>query len=67
MQRVAAGPVTARSDEAFAIFKIEGLDNTKSSKSFVFDPTHLPTRARLDDAALRTRQERSNYSKVVQE
>ena len=37
----AAGPVTARSDEAFAIFKIEGVDNTKSSKSFDFDPTHL--------------------------
>ncbi|MGI8570826.1 MAG: hypothetical protein ACR2KT_18200 [Methylocella sp.] len=37
----AAGPVTVRSDEAFAIFKIEGVDNTKSSKSFDFDPTHL--------------------------
>jgi hypothetical protein len=37
----AAGPVTARSDEAFAIFKIESVDNTKSSKSFGFDPTHL--------------------------
>ncbi len=36
-----AGPVTARSNEAFAIFKIEGVDNTKSSKSFDFDPTHL--------------------------
>jgi hypothetical protein len=30
----AAGPVTARSDEAFAIFKIEAVDNTKSKKSF---------------------------------
>jgi hypothetical protein len=37
----AAGPVRARSDEAFAIFKIEGVDNTKSSKRFDFDPTHL--------------------------
>jgi hypothetical protein len=37
----AAGPVTARSDEAFAIFKIEAVDNTKSKKSFDFDPTHL--------------------------
>ena len=33
--------MTARSGEAFAIFKIEGVDNTKSSKSFDFDPTHL--------------------------
>jgi hypothetical protein len=37
----AAGPVTARSDEAFAIFKIEAVDNTQSSNSFDFDPTHL--------------------------
>jgi len=37
----AAGPVTARSDEAFAIFKIEAVDNTKPSGSFDFDPTHL--------------------------
>jgi hypothetical protein len=37
----AAGPVTTRSDEAFAIFKIETVDNTKSKKSFDFDPTHL--------------------------
>lgn len=37
----AAGPVTARSDEAFAIFKIEAVDNTKSSENFDFDPTHL--------------------------
>jgi hypothetical protein len=37
----AAGPVTARSDEAFAIFKIEAVDNTKPSESFDFDPTHL--------------------------
>jgi hypothetical protein len=37
----AAGPVKARSDEAFAIFKIEAVDNTKSSGSFDFDPTHL--------------------------
>ena len=36
-----AGPVTARSDEAFAIFKIEAVDNTKPSGSFDFDPTHL--------------------------
>jgi hypothetical protein len=33
--------VTARSDEAFAIFKIEAVDNTKLSESFDFDPTHL--------------------------
>jgi hypothetical protein len=37
----AAGPVTARSDEAFAIFKIEAVDNTKPGESFRFDPTHL--------------------------
>ena len=37
----AAGPVTTRSDEAFAIFKIEAVDNTKPSGSFDFDPTHL--------------------------
>jgi hypothetical protein len=37
----AAGPVTTRSDEAFAIFKIESVDNTKPSGSFDFDPTHL--------------------------
>lgn len=36
----AAGPVT-RSDEAFAIFKIEAVDNTKPSGSFDFDSTHL--------------------------
>jgi hypothetical protein len=36
-----AGPVTARSDEAFAIFKIEAVDTTKPSGSFDFDPTHL--------------------------
>lgn len=37
----AAGPVKARSDEAFAVFKIEAVDNTKTSGSFDFDPTHL--------------------------
>jgi hypothetical protein len=37
----AAGPVTARSDDAFASFKIEAVDNTKLSESFDFDPTHL--------------------------
>ncbi|HZV06218.1 MAG TPA: hypothetical protein VE999_14160 [Gemmataceae bacterium] len=37
----AAGPVTARSDEAFAIFKIEAVDNTKPSESFDFDPSYL--------------------------
>jgi hypothetical protein len=37
----AAGRVTTRSDEAFAIFKIEAVDNTKPSGSFDFDPTHL--------------------------
>src|SRR6202023_3028401 len=37
----AAGPWTTRSDEAFAIFKIEAVDNTKPSGSFDFDPTHL--------------------------
>ena len=35
------GPVTARPDEAFAIFKIEAVDNTKPGESFRFDPTHL--------------------------
>ena len=37
----AGGPVTTRSDEAFAIFKIEAVDNTKPHESFRFDPTHL--------------------------
>jgi hypothetical protein len=37
----AGGPVTTRSDEAFAIFKIETVDNTKPSENFYFDPTHL--------------------------
>jgi hypothetical protein len=37
----AAGPVTTRSGEAFAIFKIEAVDNTKSRENFDFDPTHL--------------------------
>jgi hypothetical protein len=37
----AIGPVTARPDEAFAIFKIEAVDNTKPGESFRFDPTHL--------------------------
>jgi hypothetical protein len=37
----AAGPVTTRPDEAFAIFKIEVVDNTQSSERFDFDPTHL--------------------------
>ena len=37
----AADPVTTRSDEAFAIFKIEAVDNTKPRGSFDFDPTHL--------------------------
>ena len=37
----AGGPVTTRPDEAFAIFKIEAVDNTKPSESFDFDPTHL--------------------------
>ncbi|MGH6936869.1 MAG: hypothetical protein ACRED2_11965 [Methylocella sp.] len=36
-----AGPVTARSDEGFAIFKIEAVDNAKTSGNFDFDPTHL--------------------------
>jgi hypothetical protein len=36
-----AGPVRARSDEAFAIFKIEAVDNTRPSERFDFDPTHL--------------------------
>ncbi len=35
------GPVTTRSDEAFAIFKIEAVDNTKPSGRFDFDPRHL--------------------------
>src|SRR3982074_2285598 len=37
----AAGPVKARSGEAFAIFKIEAVDNTKPSGRVDFDPTHL--------------------------
>jgi hypothetical protein len=37
----AAGTVTTRSGEAFALFKIEAVDNTKSRESFDFDPTHL--------------------------
>ncbi len=36
-----AGLVRARSDEAFAIFKIEAVDNTKPRERFDFDPTHL--------------------------
>jgi hypothetical protein len=48
----ASGPVRARSDEAFAIFKIEAVDNTKPSESFDFDPTHLSsTRASDQDVA----------------
>ena len=34
----AAGPVTTRSDEAFAIFKIEAADNTKPQRKFRFRP-----------------------------
>ncbi|QBR70136.1 hypothetical protein CU048_01280 [Beijerinckiaceae bacterium] len=34
----AAGPVAPRVDEGLAIFKIESLDNSKSGKSFTFDP-----------------------------
>jgi hypothetical protein len=37
----AVGPVTTRSEEAFAIFKIEAVDNTQSRERFDFDPTHL--------------------------
>src|ERR1700704_6032757 len=37
----AAGTVTTRSGEAFALFKIEAVDNTKSRENFDFDPTHL--------------------------
>src|ERR1700730_13831653 len=37
----AAGRGAKRSGEAFAIFKIEAVDNTKPSGSFDFDPTHL--------------------------
>jgi hypothetical protein len=36
-----AGPVKAPADEAFAIFKIESVDNTKPSKAFTFDPALL--------------------------
>lgn len=35
----ASGPVTAPSDEAFAVFKIETVDNSQPAKSFVFDPS----------------------------
>src|ERR1700730_8607743 len=51
----AAGPVATRSDEAFAIFKIEAVDNTKPRESFDFDATHLyvdqstPARGQLPD------------------
>src|SRR3984893_12547663 len=37
----AAGTVTTRSGEAFALFRIEAVDNTKSRENFDFDPTHL--------------------------
>lgn len=37
----ASGPVTSRTDEGFAFFKIETVDNTKSNKAFAFDPKLL--------------------------
>ncbi|SFK27433.1 hypothetical protein [Methylocapsa palsarum] len=35
----AHGPVTAPADQAFAIFKIANIDNTKTAKFFFFDPS----------------------------
>lgn len=37
----ASGPVEAAADQAFAVFKIETVDNTKRSKLFFFDPSLL--------------------------
>jgi hypothetical protein len=37
----ASGPVTSRTDEGYAVFKIETVDNTKSNKAFAFDPKLL--------------------------
>jgi hypothetical protein len=34
----AAGPVTTRSDEAFAIYKIEAVDKYKTQRKFRFRP-----------------------------
>ncbi|WP_036260463.1 hypothetical protein [Methylocapsa aurea] len=36
-----SGPVTAGADEAFAIFKIQSVDNSKPAKGFFFDPALL--------------------------
>jgi hypothetical protein len=36
-----SGPVTSKADEGYAVFKIETVDNTKSSKAFAFDPKLL--------------------------
>src|ERR1700736_4100148 len=62
----AAGPVTTRSDEAFAIFKIEAVDNTKPRESFDFDPTHLyvdqSTPEQKAKTAVRDRNRRFAYS-----
>lgn len=35
------GIATAKTDEAFAVFKIQTIDNTKQNDNFNFDPTHL--------------------------
>ncbi len=37
----ASGPVVSKPDEGYAFFKIETVDNTKSSKVFAFDPKLL--------------------------
>lgn len=37
----AYGAIKARTDEAFAIFEIVAIDNTKTEKNFYFDPSYL--------------------------
>jgi hypothetical protein len=37
----ASGPVASKSDEGYAFFKIENVDNTKANKAFAFDPKLL--------------------------
>jgi hypothetical protein len=36
-----AGPITAATNEGFAVFKIESVDNTKFDGSFIFAPVRL--------------------------
>ena len=36
-----SGPVVSKSDEGYAFFKIQTVDNTKANKAFAFDPKLL--------------------------